>query len=169
MQLFANVTYETSDQHKEAFNSRVIRDHSDSMILNFLLERNPFESRDELISLMTGEVASASVNVYKAWELGESIIQGMFGASVFDYSFSRKDMPKTMKTNNSVIIEDIPVQVDPQLFFQRLILFVQNDNVSDAFSYELCVHPPALFEENGLMNEADKPKLVKELKDLLDV
>ena len=103
-------TYKTSDQHKKAFNSRVSceRCYSIYIIINSLLNIN------------TGEVADTNVNVYKAHEIGESTIQNMSRISVYDYNFTRKDMPITMKTKSSVNTGDIVVEVDPQLFFQRL-------------------------------------------------
>ena len=96
-------------------------------VLQYLLERDLFEISKSLLNLKTGEVADNNVSVYKAHEIGESIILKMSGISVYDHSFTRKDMPITMKSKSSVNTVDILVEVDPQLFFQRLIIFIQPD------------------------------------------
>ena len=85
---------------------------------------------------------------------------------MFDYSFRKKDMAITMKTKASVDLGDVTIQVDPQLFFQRLIIFIQHDNIKEAFSYELCTRPSSLFDRHGLMNEAAKSELVHALAEL---
>ena len=59
----------------------------------------------------------------------------------------------TIKTNASVSIEDSVVEVDPQLFFQRLIVFIQPEEVKDAFTNELCARPSSLLDRKGLGNE----------------
>ena len=109
------------------------------------------------------EVADETTNVYEAHTLGELLIQDMHGKSVFDYKFQRKRMAKTMKAKSSVSMEGVQVQVDPQLFFQRLIIYIQPKEIEDAFSYELCTRPVSLFDSKGLMNVANKPALKKEL------
>ena len=62
-----------------------------------------------------------------------------------------------IKTSDSVNIKDTVVKVDPQLFFQRLIVSIQPEE--DAFSCELCTRPSSLFDKKGLINEAHKPEL----------
>ena len=71
----------------------------------------------------------------------------MAGTSAFDYKFRKKDMTITIKTNASVNIEKGMVEVDIQLFFQRLIVFTQPEEIDDAFLYELCSRPSSLFEK----------------------
>ena len=73
-----------------------------------------------------------------------------------------------MTTKSTVNIEKQKYNVDPHLFFQRLIVFMKEDKVNDAFSYELCVRPSSLFHKNGLMNEADKSSLMKVLADIAE-
>ena len=62
-----------------------------------------------------------------------------------------------IKTSDSVNIKDSVVKVDPQLFFQRLIVSIQPEE--GAFSCELCTRPSSLFDKKGLINEAHKPEL----------
>ena len=58
------------------------------------------------INLNSGEIAGESVNVFQAQPIGESLIQGIVGTSVFDYKFRKNDMVTNMKTNFSVSTED---------------------------------------------------------------
>ena len=51
------------------------------------------------------------------------------------------------------------VEVDPQLSFQRLTVFIKLKEISDAFSYELCTRPSSLFGKKDLMKEAQKLEL----------
>ena len=170
MQEFSGVKYHTSDQHKEVSSTRIERDHRDALkIFEYLLDHNPFEFGTGLVNISTGEVAAENVNVYNAREIGESIIQGMKGCSVFDYSFKKKDMAVTMKTKASLDLGDMTVQIDPQLFFQRLIIFIQHDDIKEAFSYELSTRPSSLFDKQGLMNEANKAELAHALAELPNV
>ena len=75
-------------------------------------------------------------------------------------------MAVTMKSNSSITLGDVTVKVDPQLFFQRLVLFIQPEDIKDAFSYELTIRPTSLFDKDGLVNKADKPELRKALANL---
>ena len=64
-----------------------------------------------------------------------------------------------IKTNASVNIEDSVVDVEPRLFLQRLIVFIQPEEINDAFSYELCIRPSSVFDKKDLISEADKLEL----------
>ena len=72
-----------------------------------------------------------------------------------------------IKTNASVNIEDSVVDVEPRLFLQRLIVFIQPEEINDAFSYELCIRPSSVFDKKGLMSEADKLELKNAILDRL--
>ena len=74
-------------------------------------------------------------------------------------------MPITMKSKSSINIDTVAVEVDPQLFFQRLIVFIQPEEINDAFSYELCTRSASLFDKKGRMNKAHKPALKNLLYD----
>ena len=119
-QEFTTVTFVTSDQHKYASDTRIERDHQNSLkVSHYLSEHFPFELGDDLISIENGEVAdNYSVNVYKAEMIGERMTE-IVNKSVFEYSFKRKDAVLTMTTKSTVNIENQKNNVDPQLFFQR--------------------------------------------------
>ena len=47
----------------------------------------------------------------------------------------------------------------------RLFVFIQPEEINDAFSYKLCTRPASLFDKKGLINEAHKPALKNLLYD----
>ena len=65
-----------------------------------------------------------------------------------------------------VTVDNERYSVDPQLFFQRLVVFIRHADIEKAFSYELCTKPSSLFDKRGLMNEADKPSLINALPEI---
>ncbi len=59
--------------------------------------------------------------------------------------------------------------MDPQLLFQRLtIVSKPSDNFESLFKYELCSHPPALFDSSQLLREANKSSLANAIWDSLE-
>ena len=72
----------------------------------------------------------------------------------------------TLAVMTAVKVDDESVQIDPQLLFQRLSLIATNgthDNPVSVFKYELCSHPPALFDAYSLPWTANKPSLAEAL------
>ena len=137
---FTEVNYQTSNRCKDLSLSRIQKDHQNAQkMFEFLTERDPFHIDTVLISLNSGEVADESVNVFQAQAIGESLIQGVVGSSAFDYKFKKKDMAIIIKTKVSFNIEDSVVEDDPRLFFQRLIVFIETEEINDTFNYELCI------------------------------
>ena len=72
----------------------------------------------------------------------------MNGKSPNDFSCKWKDQAVTLASKNAVRIKGEPVQIDPNLMFQRLASSIVklDDNLGDALKHELCTFPPALFE-----------------------
>lgn len=73
-----------------------------------------------------------------------------------------------MSSKNELIIDGEMVVIDPDTLFQRLLLLIfQSDRNDDeketAFCYELCQTAPSLFDQNGLMREANYSSLIKSL------
>ena len=137
------------------------------VMFEFLAERKPFDIHTILINLNNDEVAHESVNVFQAQGIQKSLIKGIAGSSAFDNKFRKKGMTITIKTNASVSIEGSVVETDTQLFVKILIVFIQPEEINDAFSYELGTRPSSLFDKKGLMNEAHKPELKNALLDQL--
>ena len=118
-------------------------------ILNYLVERNPFDDREELLNIETGEVAAENVNVFDSKVIGNSILTKMQNKPVFEYSFQRKDMSVTMKSRSSVEVDGEIIPIDNQLLFQRLSIVAGRDHVElqSSLHYELSSLPAALFDK----------------------
>ena len=54
-------------------------------------------------------------------------------------------------------------EVDPELFFQRLIVFIQPEEMNDDFSYEVCSRQRSWFDKKGIINKAHKKTLKNDL------
>ena len=68
MQGFTNVTYTTSEQHKDTAISRLVRDSTDTnLLLQYLLDRNPFETdcSTSLRNIVRGVTAQTNVMLTK--------------------------------------------------------------------------------------------------------
>ena len=148
LESMTQVKYGTSEQHKSSRVSRIDRDYEDAFkILKYFIDRSPFDEREELINIETGEVAAAKVNVYDSKEIGNSILIKMQNQSVFDYSFRRKDMAVTMKSRSAVEVDGEIIPIDNQLLFQRLSILAERGHVDlqTSLSYELSSIPATLF------------------------
>ena len=163
-----NVTYETNEQHKETSQARLQRDFRDSLkILQYAIARNPFDNRKELMSIDTGEIAIATVNVDQAKKIGSDILESMCGNPTKDYTFKKKDTAITMKARSTVQIDEEIIAVDPLLMFQHLVTAVRGlgseVDLEIAFAYELRTFPPPLIESDGLLREANKPQIANSI------
>ena len=160
MQELTGVQYLTSEQHKEIGQSRQDRDTADSdKIAVYLEARNPFEPDDlSLRNISTGLTAGKEINVCAAKEIGLNILNSMTGKSVDEYVFRKKNQVITLNVASRVTIEQEAMHIDPQLLFQRLLTVARatEDDLMQAFQYELCNIPPSLFETNGLLRLANK-------------
>ena len=81
----------------------------------------------------------------------------MEGHNVTGYALKKKDQAVTMDAKSTVKIQNENVQVDPQLLFQWLVTAgTRNDELTEAYVYELCSYPPALFESSHVMQASNK-------------
>lgn len=169
MQTLTGVQYQTSEQHKDMGKARKTRDMNDSYkLLNALKQWNPFAPDTTLQGLVNGVTANEGVNVDRALQVGQSILESMVGQNIQEYSFKRKCQAVTLGSKTAVTIKGEEVQVDPQLLFQRLTIIANNDdNPADAFKYEMCSYPPALFESPVLPREANKASLADAMWDIV--
>lgn len=60
-------------------------------LLLVLAERNPFTTHTDLINIMTGVHVKSCVNVEKAREVGETILDSITGKAAADYSFTKSN------------------------------------------------------------------------------
>ena len=171
MQELTGINYNTSEQDKDTSKSRQQRDTADTYkLIEAFNEWDPFCSEPSLHNIVSGVAAHDKVNVNKARSVGQTILESMVGNNVNDYSFKSKDQAVTLGSKTTVVIGGEPVQVDPQLLFQRLSVIATREEQGDPaalFKYELCSHPTALFDNVGLPRESNKAALADALWEIV--
>ena len=159
---------DSNDKHKECSEARIKRDSRDvHIMIDYLLDRNPFSSEKELRSISSGVVASEKTNVDNAKQLGSEIVKNMEGQKVQEIVLRKKDQVIIMTDTATLKIDQDSIKIDPQLLFQRLITAAQGsvpvEDLKDFFGHELCTFPPSLFESDHLMRTANKATLANEM------
>ena len=97
MQDFNNLTYTTSDQHKEATDARLNRNIDDLDKINSrLIPFTPFSDDRSLRNIVTGIEAPSDTNVHKYKAVGINIINTMVSQAAFQYYFELKDRTKNL-------------------------------------------------------------------------
>ena len=87
------------------------------------------------------------------------MVAKMVDQNVFEFSFQCRNQATNMQ-RTGVIIGEETINNDPQVLIQRLITIKDHDQFSaELFKYQLCSHPPALFDRYGLLREAIKPQI----------
>ena len=170
-QEFTEVTFSSSEQHKDTSEARISRDMKDTKsLLSFFEERDPFSDDCSLRNIATGVTAIDTVNADVAKEVGNKILEKMTEQYCKDFVFKRASQAITLDASKHSKATDGDMHVDPQLLFQRLFAVkgYANEDTSNLFSYELCSVPASLFETNGLLREANKPVLASAIRKLVD-
>ena len=68
----------SSDQHKDVTKARQLRDLRDTLdLINFLRERDPFVQNNALITIANGMTAESIIDVDRAKQIGENILESM--------------------------------------------------------------------------------------------
>ncbi|XP_014679227.1 PREDICTED: uncharacterized protein LOC106819081 [Priapulus caudatus] len=89
--------------------------------------------------------------------------------TVEEFTFQKADQAVTIASKSTMKIKEQAVKVDPQLIFQRLVFVGERSgNLPSLFKYELCGHPPALFDSYGLPLTARKPALADALSNIVE-
>ena len=93
-------------------------------------------------NISTGVATDCTVNVDRAKEVGETILKSMVRKQRPRLHFKEKNHLVTMGQKKSIKVDGEPLQINPQLLFQRLTTVAQNmtENVAELFQYELCSH-----------------------------
>ena len=113
MQEFTEVSCNTSEQHKDATQSRIKCDSEDMYkILNTLSDLDPFGPDPSLRGLVCWLIAHDSVNVDDNKDVGQLSLKFMVGKSNTSISFERKKQAVTLASKAAVNIDDECVQVD---------------------------------------------------------
>ena len=113
MQDFNNLTYTTSDQHKETIDARLNRDiHDLAKINSRLIPFTPFSEDRSLRNIVTGIEAPSDTNVHEYKAVGMNIINTMVSEAAFQYYFKRKDRAKTLGLPGDADIDIVKTVVD---------------------------------------------------------
>ena len=91
------------EQNKDISKSRQARDMKDTQtLLVTLAEKSPFAPHDHLMNVMTGVHAKESVNVERAKEMGQNILDSMTGKSAAEFSFKSSNQVITFSAKSSI-------------------------------------------------------------------
>ena len=160
-QELSGAKYSTNEQNKETGKSRQRRDMKDThTLLLKMSERNPFAETTSLRNIMTGVNATGDVDVCRAKEIGQKIMDSVTGIPVAQYTVKRSDQVTTLQSKSSVRVAGRPIHVDPELLFQRLI--VASNAIDDRraiFRFELCSYPSALVDDTLMPRAPQKAVL----------
>ena len=163
MQELSGAKYSTNEQNKETGKSRQRLDMKDTHTLLFTMsERNPFAESTSLRNIMTGVNATGDVDVCRAKEIGQKIMDSMSGIPVAQYTVKRSDQVTTLQSKSSVRVDGHPIHVDPELLFQSLIVASNANAIDDRksiFRFELCSYPSALFDDTHMPRAPQKAVL----------
>ena len=130
MREFTNISYTTTEQHKESTEARKKRDAVDLEEINSKLEaRSPFLPDPSLRNVVTGVVAEEAVNVHEYESVGCRLIHKMKRQPAFTFSFSRKDKAITLGQQSTIKIA-ADRTIDSALLFQRFMVVSQSGELS---------------------------------------
>lgn len=126
MQELNDLSYTTSEQHKELTETRMKRDTSDlEKISTKLTSCSPFTDDPFLRNIVNGVVTNDKVNVHEFESVGRKIIENMTGQPAFTFTYKRKDKAVTLGDVSAITATPDRV-IDPALLFQRLLVCVKN-------------------------------------------
>ncbi|KAK6196395.1 hypothetical protein SNE40_001629 [Patella caerulea] len=70
-----SLKYKDNLPHKDCSTTRVKRDNKDgTVLLQYLIENNPFDFSEELRDISSGQTASSAVNCHHAYDMGLAIL-----------------------------------------------------------------------------------------------
>ena len=94
----------SSDQHKDVTKARQLRDVRDTLdLINFLRERDPFVQNNALINIANGMTAESIINVDRAKQMGENILESMVDNIAEEFTFRKANEVVTMSSRSAGI------------------------------------------------------------------
>ena len=94
----------SSDQHKDVRKARQLRDVKNTLdLINLLTERDPFLQNNALINIANGMTAESIVNIDRANQIGENILESMVDKTVEEFTFRKADEVVTMSSRSAGI------------------------------------------------------------------
>ena len=163
----ANKNHATT--HKEESNSRIRSDTEDRIKIRSMLDTCisplcPDEHPRDIVNVVTGQLASDAVNVYKALEMGTSQLQN-FTSSLPEgfYAPLSKKVITMISMKKSVKFDDVDV-VDTALIYSRVKAMQatrETPTMKDVLEYELAAIPTSMFKDTGVMRLATNKAVLK--------
>ena len=157
--------HQSSYQHLELYESRVKRDNTDlKKLLQWFYQHEPFDVNEpNLKCIANGLVASHDdnkVNCDETESVGHAIQVKLDGVCIADAKIKRSQQIVTLDSLRNVVkIDKSPVQINPMLLFNRLIVLVdREENMGEKFAYELTPDPTSIFKD-GMMRKPNKATL----------
>ena len=156
-------------QHKEELLHRRKLDAKDRAGIETEVNKYPHpleDARPYLYNPVSGQIASADVNVADSQILGDQLernyISSLPGVFYNVISSPIRTMGSSKKQTKGT--KNNPV-IDFETIFLRLLLIGQQRqlDLGPLFSYELCAVPPALIDEYSCLRKGNKSGLVKRL------
>ena len=93
----------SSDQHKDVTKARQLRDVRDTLdLINFLRERDPFAQNNALINIANGTTAESIINVDRAKQIGDNILESMVD-NIVEFTFRKANEVVTMSSRSAGI------------------------------------------------------------------
>lgn len=164
LETYCDMYATSSEQHVDLTSSRMKRDNSDiETLLMWLKDHNPFNPREDLMSLSTGLIGRSGINCHEAKFKGDTSMRTMIGKPASEISLSLSCKVKSLAVAKSDIHEKDEnfIAVNSALLFQRIFTIIQGDKnkLRSALDYELSPFPLSLFDSKGLVRKTPKSKL----------
>ena len=161
MQEFSSVSFSTSEQHRDVRSARQEWDTQRHKLIAVISPTTPFSCNPSLCCQNTGACAEEHVNADQALQVGNQTLDGLYGCEMYRVMSSRRRIKWLLwKKRVEVSIGGEKICIDPRLLFQCLVTaWVNSGELKEVFLYEPCSYPPALFESQHAVLEADKDAL----------
>ena len=156
--------------HKEELKHRRSLDAYDRNLIYSEVEKYSHPLEDDsphLYNPVTGQIASAKVNVSDSLVIGEKM-ERQFIASLPEGFYNPISSPVVSMCISKKNIKDKKLSstvIDMESIFLRLLMIGQQRQmeIEPLFSYELCAVPPSLIDEHRCLRKGNKSDLVKRL------
>lgn len=135
VEVFTEVSLQTSEQHVDMRPARVSRDNEDIKKLRaWLHEHPPFLDSKEIVSLSTGEIGNEEINCRTARAIGITCMEKIVGQTFERIHLKQKAKVKTLASINcSLKVADKKITVYPLTLFQRVCIVKQTNKISNSF------------------------------------
>ncbi|KAE8743264.1 hypothetical protein FOCC_FOCC011144 [Frankliniella occidentalis] len=162
---FCGISRGSSEQHVQLRDATISRDAEHQSCFR----KYPFDKpRDQLVCLSSGLIADSTVTCHRAHEIG-CVAMGKFVGQLFsDITLHRKDKAVPISAmSRSVSIRGVTCQVNPTQPFHRIIVALKDiSQLESHFAYELAPFSLSLFDEQCIMRNTAKSKLVEAVESL---